>query len=63
MWGDQSLVEFTEAGEKIREFRVPALNPTNCCEWNGKLVVTSAQVELPDEYESQLDGQTFYFEK
>ena len=63
MWGDQSLVEFTDAGEMIREFRVSALNPTNCCEWNGKLVVTSAQVELPDEYESQLDGQTFYFEK
>ena len=62
MWGDQSLVEFTPGGKILREFRLPVLNPTNCCEWMGKLVVTSAQVDLPHSYKGELDGKTFCFE-
>lgn len=62
MWGASCIVEFDQQGQQITKYPVPAQNPTNCCFFSGKLLVTSANIDIVSGYEALQNGQTFLIE-
>lgn len=61
MWGAAAVLEFDRMANLISEYRLPILNPTNCCELNGRLIVTSAAIQSFTLQQGLIDGQTIDF--
>ena len=62
MWGASCVVEFDQQGQQVAKYPVPAQNPTNCCFFEEKLLVTSANIDITSDQEAFQNGRTFLIE-